>query len=43
MEHPVETIRTSIHGTEAMLELGHHKTVKKTCVLIEYGTVWCTL
>lgn len=33
MEHPVETIRTSIHGTEAMLELGHHKTVKKLVYL----------
>ena len=33
MEHPVETIRTSIHGTEAMLELGRHKTVKKLVYL----------
>lgn len=28
VEHPVETIRTSIHGTEAMLELSRHKKVK---------------
>ena len=33
VEHPVETIRTSIHGTEAMLELSRHKKVKKLVYL----------
>lgn len=33
VEHPVETIRTSIYGTEAMLELGRRKKVKKVVYL----------
>ena len=33
VEHPVETIRTSIYGTEAMLELGRRQKVKKLVYL----------
>ena len=43
VEHPVETIRTSIYGTEAMLELGRRQKGKETSLLIQYGAIWCTL
>ncbi|SNV61793.1 NAD-dependent epimerase/dehydratase family protein [Veillonella rodentium] len=33
VEHPVETIHTSVSGTEAMLELGHRNKVKKLIYL----------
>ena len=33
VEHPVETIRTSFYGTEAMLELGRRQKVKKLVYL----------
>ena len=43
VEHPVDTIRTSIHGTERMLELGKRTADFRYGISIEHGTVWYTL
>ena len=43
VEHPVDTIRTSIHGTERMLEMGKRTADFRYGISIEHGTVWYTL